>query len=110
MLRRSFLQNIGTLAGAAAMPVSLQAETAAKKSIRFAHITDIHVKPGEIPEKGMAKALQHIQQLKQKPDFIINGGDSIMDALEADKQTKKNKFNLYKSILAKENSLPIYHC
>ena len=110
MLRRSFLQNIGALAGAAAVPVSLQAETLAKKSLRFAHITDIHVKPGEIPERGMAKALQHIQQLKQKPDFIINGGDAIWDALEADKQKTQEQFNLFKTILAKENSLPIHHC
>lgn len=109
MLRRSFLQNIGALAGAAVVPVSLRGENVAKKSLRFAFISDIHVKPGEIPEKGMAKALQHIQQLKQKPEFIINGGDSIMDALEADKQKTQQQFTLYKSILAKENSLPIYH-
>jgi len=109
MRRRSFLQNIGALAGAAALSVSLEAATTGKKSIRFAHITDIHVKPGAIPETGMAKALQHIQQLKQKPEFIINGGDSIMDALEADKQKTQTQFTLYKTILAKENSLPVYH-
>lgn len=30
----------------------------------------------------MAKALQHVQGLKQPIDFIINGGDAIMDALK----------------------------
>ena len=107
MLRRSFLQNIGAFAGAAALPLFRNTETTGKKSIRFAHITDIHVKPGTIPETGMAKALQHVQ--KQKPQFIINGGDCIMDALEADKQKTQTQFTLYKTILAKENSLPIYH-
>lgn len=110
MLRRSFLQNLGALAGTAALPVSLQASAPAKKSVRFAHITDIHVKPGDIPEQGMAKALQHIQRLKQKPEFIINGGDAIMDALGADKQKTQQQFTLFKTILAKENSLPIHHC
>ncbi len=109
MLRRSFLHTIGALSGAAALPISVKAE-ASKKSVRFAFISDIHVKPGEIPEQGMAKALHNIQQLKQKPDFILNGGDSIMDALEADKQKTQQQFDLYKTILAKENSLPIYHC
>jgi 3',5'-cyclic AMP phosphodiesterase CpdA len=109
MLRRSFLQNIGALAGAAALPLPLEASPAGK-SIRFAYITDIHVKPGEVPEKGMAKALQHVQQSKFRPAFIMNGGDSIMDALEADKQKTQQQFTLFKTILAKENSLPIHHC
>lgn len=110
MKRRSFLQNISLAAGTAAIPFTSQAETSQKGVIRFAHITDIHVKPGDIPEQGMAKALQHVQQLKQKPSFIMNGGDSIMDALEADKQKTQQQFNLFKSILAKENKLPIQHC
>jgi 3',5'-cyclic-AMP phosphodiesterase len=109
MQRRSFLQTAGALAGAMSVPFALQAAPA-KRSVRFAHITDIHVKPGEIPETGMAKALHHVQQLKQKPEFIINGGDSIMDALSADKQTAQQQFDLFKTILAKENSLPIHHC
>lgn len=58
----------------------------------------------------MAKALQHVQQLPRGVDFIINGGDSIMDSLEADKQTTQRQWDLFRSILKKENSLPIYHC
>jgi 3',5'-cyclic AMP phosphodiesterase CpdA len=81
-----------------------------KKSIRFAHITDIHVKPGLVPETGMAKALHHVQQLNPPVDFIINGGDSIMDALEADKQKTQIQWDLFHSILQKENGLPIFHC
>ncbi|HYF30857.1 MAG TPA: metallophosphoesterase [Chitinophagaceae bacterium] len=109
MLRRSFLQTVGALAGASAIPLQLKAEPFRGKPIRFAHLTDIHVKPGEIPEKGMASALNHVQMLKQKPDFIINGGDAIMDALGADKPKTQTQFNLFKAILTKENSLPIYH-
>lgn len=107
MQRRSFLQTAGALAGAFALPIPSIASEHAKKSFRAAFISDIHVKPGEIPEKGMAKALQHVQ--KQKPAFIINGGDAIMDALGADKQKTQQQFDLFKTILAKENSLPIYH-
>lgn len=57
----------------------------------------------------MAKALQHLQSQRHKPAFIINGGDAIMDALAADKQKTQQQFDLFRSILAKENSLPIYH-
>jgi 3',5'-cyclic-AMP phosphodiesterase len=110
MHRRSFLQTAGTITSALALPFSMQAAGRSKRSVRFAHLTDIHVKPGEIPEHGMAKALHHVQQLKQPVDFIINGGDSIMDALEADKQKTQQQFDLFNTILSKENGLPIYHC
>ena len=86
MKRKAFLQTSASVIGGSLLPSLSFAEDAKKRSIRFAHLTDIHVKPGLVPESGMAKAFQHVQQLRSKVDFIINGGDSIMDALEADKQ------------------------
>ena len=109
MKRKSFLQTTAAVIGAGFLPSFSKAETLKKRPIRFAHLTDIHVKPGIIPETGMAKALQHVQSLKDRPDFIINGGDLIMDALEADKAKTQTQWDLAKNILQKENSLPIYH-
>lgn len=111
MKRRHFLQAAGTALTATQLPQTIYAGNNAKaRAIRFAHITDIHVKPDKTAEAGMAKAFQHVQSLRQKVDFVINGGDSIMDALEADKQKTQEQFTLYKKILQQENSLPIYHC
>jgi 3',5'-cyclic AMP phosphodiesterase CpdA len=73
-------------------------------------MSDIHVKPDAIAESGMAKALHHIQDLRPRVDFVVNGGDAIMDALDADKEKTGIQFDLYNSIARKENSLPIYHC
>jgi hypothetical protein len=83
------------------------------EKISFAlHISpDIHVKPGIIPETGDGKSISTCNNnLNTEINFIMNGGDSIMDALEADKQKTQIHGNLYKTILQKENSLPIYHC
>jgi 3',5'-cyclic-AMP phosphodiesterase len=110
MKRKEFLQAAVIGTSAFAIPGTLQAAERKKKPIRFAHLTDIHVKPGIIPETGMAKALHHVQQLKQPVDFIVNGGDAIMDALEATKEKTAEQFNLFTAILQKENTLPIYHC
>jgi 3',5'-cyclic-AMP phosphodiesterase len=109
MKRKSFLQTSAAVIGSSLLPTFSFANDPAKKSIRFAHITDIHLKPGLIQEAGMAKALHHVQQLKPKVDFIINGGDSIMDSLEVDKEKTKIQWDLFHSILKKENNLPIYH-
>ncbi|MCX6319563.1 MAG: metallophosphoesterase [Bacteroidetes bacterium] len=109
MKRKSFLQRSAALMGSAIIPAALSAAEERKKPIRFAHITDIHIKPGLIPENGMANVLRHIQQLPDRVDFIINGGDAIMDALERDKAKTEEQFTLFKKILQEENSLPIYH-
>jgi Icc protein len=108
--RKTFLKTTATVIGSSLLPAWSLAESEKRKTIRFAHITDIHVKPGEIPETGMAKALHHVQQLHPTVDFIMNGGDSIMDSLEADKQKTQIQWDLFHTILKKENSLPIYHC
>lgn len=108
MKRKSFLQTSAALVGTSLLPSFANANETKKKALRVAHLTDIHLKPGIIPETGMAKAFQHAQSDK-KIDFIINGGDSIMDSLEADKEKTRIQWDLYKNLLRKENSLPIYH-
>ena len=112
MKRKTFLQASAAAIGGSLLPSLSFANTDSKssKKIRFAHLTDIHVKPGIIPETGMAKAFHHAQQLKPQVDFIINGGDAIMDALEADKVKTQTQWDLYHKILKNENSLPVYHC
>lgn len=110
MKRKSFLQTSAALIGSSLIPSLSFAETPRKKPLRFAFISDIHLKPGAIPEAGMAKALNHVQQLKPRVDFIMNGGDAIMDSLDADKAKTQTQWDLFHSVLKKENSLPIYHC
>lgn len=110
MKRSSFLKTGAALAaGTILAPTEILAEDFKKKPLRFAHISDIHVKPGSIPETGMAKALHHVQQSSFKPSFIMNTGDSIMDALEADKNKVQAQWDIFTTILKKENSLPIQH-
>lgn len=109
MKRKSFIQKATTLAGSSLVASPLLALTERKKPLRVAHLSDIHLKPGMEPEKGMAKALHHAQNLQPGVSFIINGGDAIMDALAADKQKTATQFDLFKTILKNENSLPVHH-
>jgi Icc protein len=112
MKRKSFILRSATLAGAGLLgPLASSSETSSpkKKPIRFAHLTDIHLKPGAIPEAGAAKVFQHVQNYKPSVEFIINGGDVIFDSLEANKQKTQTQWDLLKNTLQKENSLPIYH-
>ena len=116
MKRRDFLSTTFLSASAIALPSSAAATpsviggiTARKHVIRIAHLTDIHIKSDKIAEAGFAKALQSVQGLNPKPDFILNGGDSIMDALDKTKDEVKQQWTLYKNIVKAENTIPITH-
>lgn len=111
MKRNEFLKSTAAVIGASMLPsISFGEENNKGSKIRFAYLTDTHLKPDITAEAGFAKALHHAQSQKPKVDFIMNGGDSIMDSLEADKQKTQTQWDLFHSVLKKENSLPIYHC
>src|SRR4029079_6438384 len=111
MKRRDFISNSAGLGAAILTNPSTILTTQEKKSpIRVAHLTDIHIKPGKDIEASAARAMHHAQILLPEIDFIINGGDWIMDSLEADKEKTQIQWDLFTSILKKEISLPVYHC
>ncbi|MGD0573615.1 MAG: metallophosphoesterase [Sedimentisphaerales bacterium] len=82
----------------------------AKRTIRFAHFTDIHIDPNRHAPEGFAAALQHVQAIDDKPEMIITGGDHVMDSLGANDNWTRVQFALLKKVLAKECSLPVKFC
>src|SRR5215210_5469522 len=110
MDRRNFIRSSSLLAVASSVLPSPANEAKDRKGfLSVAFLTDVHVKPLEAAETGMRKAFRHVNSLKHKPDFILNGGDSIMDALAADKDKTQVQWNLWNRILQEENKLPVHH-
>ena len=114
MNRRKFIQSGSLLTAATAIGSAVKANTIddvkKKAPLKAVFLSDVHVKPDAVAEAGMRKALKHVNTLQQKPAFIINGGDSIMDAMAADKTKTQAQWDVWNKILAEENKLPIYHC
>ncbi len=81
----------------------------AKRVLRIAHLTDIHVQPEGFAPEGMIKALRHAQGQADPPDLIVNTGDAIMDSLEADKSRTLAQWEIFQDILADECKIPIVH-
>lgn len=85
--RRSLLKAAGLATGlvvTGGLPaLALEKEKAEKKgkklSLKVAHITDVHIRKGENAPERFKKCLKEIIN-KHKPDFFLNGGDSINDA------------------------------
>ena len=118
MNRRNLIKNIGitTVTGlllknqAFATGSSDTALKGKKRSLRFAHLTDVHMQPEKNAPKGLADCLHHMQGQKDKPTLIINTGDCIMDALRTPKDRVETQWKLWHDIMKQENSLPIQYC
>lgn len=82
----------------------------ANRVLRVAHLTDIHIKPEKIAEHGTTIALHEVNDMADKPDFIINGGDAIMNAVAMSKENVKGQWNKFNQVLKNENGLPVYNC
>jgi 3',5'-cyclic AMP phosphodiesterase CpdA len=59
----------------------------------FAFLTDIHVQPEQNATEGFLKAIEMVNELR--PDFVITGGDLIMDALGVGFERADSLYNLY---------------
>lgn len=79
-----------------------------KKSERFSFVfmTDIHVCPELHADEGLLQAVNKINELN--PEFVITGGDNIMDALGQSFGRSDSLYNLYEAI-ASNLTMPIYH-
>jgi 3',5'-cyclic AMP phosphodiesterase CpdA len=80
------------------------------RTLRIAHLTDIHIRNDNVAEHGMAAALNSVNSLADKPDFIVNGGDAIMNREILSRETFDQQWTIFHSTLGKENSLPVFHC
>ncbi|MCA9103386.1 MAG: metallophosphoesterase [Planctomycetales bacterium] len=104
----------GLLVGTRALTSSPRAHAAdgdapRRRTLRVAHLTDVHVQPERDAPAGFAKALRHVQSLADPPEMIINGGDAIMDGLEVGAARLDEQWKLWQSVLKEECSLPVQH-
>jgi Icc protein len=76
------------------------------KTFSFAFITDIHIQPEKRAVEGFQMAIDTINKLK--PDFVITGGDLIMDALAQTEGRADTLYNLYLET-SRGINMPVYN-
>ena len=81
-------------------------ENKERDSFSIAFLTDIHLQPEENAVQGFIQALDTVNKLN--PDFILSGGDLIMDALEQSYGRADSLYNLYMEVIKKSKS-PVYN-
>jgi Icc protein len=81
-------------------------ETESPDQFTFAFLTDIHLLPDRSAPEGFLKAIDTINKLN--PDFVLTGGDLIMDGLEASYDRTDSLYNLYLD-MTKKFKMPVYN-
>ena len=90
----------------AAFLISTATITRGESSFSFAFLTDIHLQPERDADKGFLKAIDTVNSLA--PDFVLTGGDLIMDALYVTHGRADSLFKLYKETSA-NITVPVYN-
>jgi len=75
-------------------------------SFSVVFMTDIHIDYGRNAVAGLEKALDSVNSLK--PDFIITGGDLVMDALGQSYGRADSLYKLYQETI-KKAEVPVYN-
>lgn len=71
-------------------------------------MTDIHIQPELAGDKGFEQAIEAVNNLQPKADFVIMGGDLIMDALGQNYTRADSLYTLYSKI-CKKFAVPVYY-
>jgi 3',5'-cyclic AMP phosphodiesterase CpdA len=128
--RRSLMRlGLGGLAGSAAVaglssashaapiaaphPLSSPAPSPAcgpARSLRFAHLTDIHLFDERNAPAGFAAALRHVQESPQSAELVITGGDLIFDSFETGLGVARDRWDLFTRMLREHLRVPVEHC
>lgn len=72
----------------------------------FVFMTDIHVQPENRAMEGFKKAIDTVNKIN--PDFVITGGDLIMDALGVGFSRADSLYKIYEDLSAGFN-MPVYN-
>lgn len=111
MKRRQFLLNSSAMATALAVPaVAFSKANVGEPLLTVAHITDVHIRPDEdVPARAKA-VLEEVK--KHKPDFFLNGGDSIHDASYDDvvRERVLQQWEIWDDFRAAVSEYEMYSC
>ena len=121
MNRRHFILGSGALAALSPFTFAQQRLVSGQRQrlLRVAHLTDIHVMPHPVPgyevklkfnpAESMATCIRQVQSLEDRPDFIINGGDCVMDSLRKTREEVFVQWAEWQGVLKNELELPMFN-
>jgi hypothetical protein len=95
--RRSLLKRIGAFTGisCASATRGIRAAEAGGGGFRFAFLTDIHIDRHREAPRGVRECIAAVNAISPSVDFVLTGGDLIMDALAVDAPSIREQWQLF---------------
>ena len=100
-----FLSSI-ILLGITSCTTEKKSQAPAANSFTFTFLTDIHVQPEKNAMQGLQQAIDSVNKINS--DFVITGGDLIMDALGQRYSRADSLYNIYTGMI-KGFKMPVYN-
>lgn len=80
-----------------------------ENTFRFVFMTDVHIQPERNGVEGFETAVRHVNQLTPRPDFVIMGGDHVMDAMNVSFGRADSLYHYFIQTCEKLD-MPVYYC
>ncbi len=84
--------------------------TKKQRIFRIFHLTDMHLFPHQEVEKKMKILMQKMNSFSDKPDFILNTGDNVMDSLKRSKDEVQKQWDSWDTYFHNKINIPMYSC
>ncbi|HTF22121.1 MAG TPA: metallophosphoesterase [Chryseolinea sp.] len=108
--RRNFIRGTAASAAAFSVPGLIRAQAKSNRALRIVQISDVHLDTREIAGKNFIRVLTDINAMKDKPDLIINTGDSVFRSDGMTFEDAEKQWNLLARLLKENNRIPIRSC
>ncbi len=102
--------SIVSLIGASTLTLQASEKKTNKRSLRLVHLTDMHIHPNPIPEKGIQQLLDEIHSMDDKPDLVINTGDNVMDSLKRTQEETAAQWEAWRNYYRSKLNYELYSC
>jgi Icc protein len=83
--------------------------TKSHEPFSFVHLTDMHVTPKRMGDKGYQACLESVRNLNPRPKFALMGGDLAFDGCYNEKDYFAEQIRLYREV-SDSLGLPYYNC
>ncbi|HEY5826620.1 MAG TPA: metallophosphoesterase [Cyclobacteriaceae bacterium] len=106
--KQSALASLGSLMIPSASEGStLLSEKKKARALRIAHITDVHMLNQSNAETCFARVINEINSMKDRPEMIINTGDTVMDENKQTRETVTERWAAWNKVMA-QNKIPVF--
>src|SRR5579862_465866 len=107
--RRGLLTGAVAAAAGSALGLPKHRHHPPRRSLRVAFVTDVHLDTNETCIRGFTNCLNKVHSLSDRPDFMIQGGDIIWDAMANDEGKVARQYEAARDLLDKHCTIPVEH-